>query len=509
MIDSAQNPSSPLLSLRSVSKSFPGVRALDNVDMDLHAGEVLALIGENGAGKSTLIKILGGIHPLDKGQILIDGKQVDIHGVRGAAQFGISVIHQELNLSENLNIAENIFLGRQPYIGPGFLQITHRKELHNRSAKLLEQIGLNISTRTQVEQLSIGQQQMVEIAKALSLNARIIIFDEPTSSLSSRETDKLFKVINNLRASGVGIIYISHRLREVQELADRVMVLRDGQYVGQIDKEQIEYDRMVSMMVGRDIEQYYHLHEHHIDNQPALEVKDLRYEAGTKPVNFTIGQGEIVGFAGLVGAGRTELARTLFGIDPILSGEIKVNSQGVKIRNPADAMKVGLMLVPEERKTQGLILEMAVPTNISMPSLPKLAPLGLLNRSAENKLARRQMNSLAIQLAWFHQKVFNLSGGNQQKVVLAKWLAMNPTVLVLDEPTRGVDVGAKSEIYGLIFKLAENGVGIMMISSEMEEVIAISDRIIVMHEGKLMGEVTGDQITGENIMTLATGTTLS
>lgn len=507
--DKTASTASPLLSLRSVSKQFPGVQALDSVDLDLNSGEVLALIGENGAGKSTLIKILAGIHPCDSGDIRIDNAPAQIHHVRDAMDRGISVIHQELNLSDNLNIAENIFLGRQPFTGGRFFQFTHRKVLHKRSAELLERVGLAESTRKRVEHLSIGQQQMIEIAKALSLNARILIFDEPTSSLSSHEADRLFDVINNLRQSGVGVIYISHRLKEVQDLADRVIVLCDGKKVGELTRREVDYNRMVSMMVGRDIEQYYHHQYHKVDNPPALEVVDLEYPAARKPVNFTICQGEIVGFAGLVGAGRSELARVLFGIDPITSGKVRVNSTNVKIRNPKDAIKIGVMLVPEERKTQGLVLEMPIPENISLAHLPKLAPLGLLNRRAERKLAGEQIDNLSIRTSGLEQLAVNLSGGNQQKVVLAKWLAMHPAVLILDEPTRGVDVGAKSEIYGLISQLTEKGVAIMMISSEMEEVIAMSDRVIVMHEGKIMGEVAGEQITEENIMTLSTGNLLS
>jgi ribose transport system ATP-binding protein len=505
MVYRVASSDSHLLSLRSVSKQFSGVLALDRVDLKLSNGEVLALIGENGAGKSTLIKILAGIHPCDSGEIRIDNASAEIHNVRDAMNRGISVIHQELNLSDNLNIAENIFLGRQPFTGGRFFQITKRKILYKRSTELLERVGLEVSPRTQVEHLSIGQKQMVEIAKALSLNARIIIFDEPTSSLSSREAERLFEVIKNLRQSGMGIIYISHRLKEVQELSDRVMVLRDGKKVGELTREEVDYNRMVSMMVGRNIDQYYHHQHHKVNNPPALEVIDLEYPAAHQPVNFVIRQSEIVGFAGLVGAGRSELARVLFGVDPLIRGKVRVNSKDVKIRSPKDAIKVGMMLVPEERKTQGLVLEMPISANISLARLPQLAPFGLLNRRAERELASKQVARLSIRTAGLKQLAVNLSGGNQQKVVLGKWLAMNPAVLILDEPTRGVDVGAKSEIYGLISQLTEKGVAIMMISSEMEEVIAMSDRVIIMHEGKIMGEVTGEQITEENIMTLSTG----
>lgn len=477
---------------------------MNQVDLELNAGEVLALIGENGAGKSTLIRILGGIYPPDEGEIRIDERRVEVSNVRDAMRLGISIIHQELNLSDNLNIAENIYLGRQPSRA-GWLQVTNKRLMHRQAAALLARVGLNISTGTLVDHLSIGQKQMIEIAKALSLDARVIVFDEPTSSLSIQESEKLFEVVDSLRASGLGVIYITHRLFEVRRLANRVMVLRDGRCVGELSQAEIEYQRMVSMMVGRDVQQYYHHSRHDVRAGSVLEVRDLSYPGARKPISFTIRHGEIVGFAGLVGAGRTELARALFGIDSVDSGWIRVQNRKLNLGSPRRAVDAGLLLVPEERKTQGLVLDMSLLANVSMACLSRLAPAGLMNRKAERELTQRQIKRLSIRAASPRQPVMFLSGGNQQKVVLAKWLSLDPAVMILDEPTRGVDVGAKSEIYGLISELAARGVGILLISSEMEEVIAMSDRIIVMHNGEITGELSGDTITEENILTLAIG----
>ena len=491
-----------LLSLCNVSKSFPGVKALDNVSLSLSDGETLALIGENGAGKSTLIKILGGIHLPDVGKIYIHGQSVRINNVRDANRLGISIIHQELNLCHNLNISENIFLGRYPTLA-GFLPITNKRLLHQRAEQLLSQIGLRLSPKTLVRRLSIGQQQMVEITKALSMNARIIVFDEPTSSLSAKEADRLFEVIGDLRRGGTGVIYVTHRLSEIKHLADRVIVLRDGKQVGHLNKSEIDYERMVRMMVGRDIRQYYPHRRHHLCDQDALKVENLQCSAAGEPVSFTIKKGEIVGFSGIVGAGRTELAKTLFGITPAKAGNIYTHGNKVRIRSPRDAVKAGILMVPEERKTQGLILQMTVPANISMAILPRLWFMGMLNRKAESELAKKQIEQLSIVSAAKNQTVVNLSGGNQQKVVLAKWFAMQAAVLILDEPTRGIDVGAKSEIYGLISEIAAKNVGIMLISSEMEEIVSISDRVIVMRNGCIRGTLSGEDMQREKIMSLA------
>jgi ribose transport system ATP-binding protein len=501
-------PRQPLLSVRAISKRFPGVQALRNVGLEVDAGEVVGLVGENGAGKSTLIKILGGIHRPDEGEILIDGDPAEILTVRDSMSLGISLIHQELNLAENLSIAENIFLGKQPYRGPSWLQITHRSVMYDRARELLRRVGLDMSPRTQVQGLSVGQRQLVEVAKALSIDARVLVFDEPTSSLSLTESRRLLELIKNLRDQGVAILYVSHRLGEVIELCDRTVVLRDGGFAGVLEKAAMETGRIVSLMVGRDIEKFYHHTDRSLSEDLALEVEDFVIPGATVPASFTIRRGEIVGFAGLVGAGRTELARALFGVDPALSGAVKIQGRPFRPGNPRRAIKAGLMLVPENRKEEGLVLEESVAANVSMAALPTLGKAGLYNRTGVQSLASEFVETLSIRTPALRQKVLNLSGGNQQKVVLAKWLAMKPGVLILDEPTRGVDVGAKSEIYELLFELVEKGVGVMMISSEMEEVIALSDRVVVMHARTISGELAGDDITEENIMKLAIGSTL-
>ena len=498
--------SPPRVSLQAIGKSFPGVRALDNVTVEVAAGQIVAIVGENGAGKSTLLKILGGIHQPDQGHVFIDGKPADLSSVRRSMDLGISLIHQELNLADNLSIAENIFLGKQPSRGSRFLPFTNRSMMDRESSRLLDLVGLKLSPRTLVGSLSVGQCQLVEVAKALSQSARVLIFDEPTSSLSVAESGRLMEQIKQLRNQGTGILYVSHRLNEVCQLADKVIVLRDGQHVGTLVGENISEKQMISLMVGRDIKQYYHRSGHEIDRQqPALAVQQLRYRAAASPISFSVGRGEIVGFAGLVGAGRTELARVLFGIDPILGGQFQIDGRPVRYRTPVGAVKAGMAMVPEDRKAHGLVLPMPLCRNIGLTVLSRLGSWPWYNRLAETQLARRLANELTIHAASLQQTTGLLSGGNQQKVVLAKWLASEPRVFVLDEPTRGVDVGAKSEIYRLIFELSAKGVGIMMISSEMEEIIGVSDRVIVMHEGSIQGELTGDQINEEAVMSLAIG----
>lgn len=500
----------PLLSLRSIGKTFPGVQALRDVSVEVDGGEIVAIVGENGAGKSTLLKVLGGIYPPDAGEIFVEGEQQVLRDVRQAMQLGIQLIHQELNLAENLSIAENIFLGRQPFRGFRWLQIADRRMMHGQSARLLQEVGLRVSTRTLVRMLSVSQQQLVEIAKALSAAARILVFDEPTSSLSLVEASRLLALIEQLRDQGVAILYVTHRLREVTRLADRVVVLRDGQHVGTLVGGEIKQSKMISLMVGREVQQFGHKPKRDMEYEiPALKVCELDYPAAGAPMSFEIQPGEIVGFAGLVGAGRTELSRALFGVDARTSGDIRVAGKRVVIRSPVDAMRAGLALVPEDRRLHGLVLPMPVRPNVSMAALPQISPCGWLNRAAENRMAAEKVVALRVRTTGLQQRAEQLSGGNQQKVVLAKWLAMQPRVLILDEPTRGVDVGAKSEIYRLIFELASRGVAIMVISSEMEEIIGIADRVIVMYEGRIMGELSGNHISEETIMTLAIGETLS
>jgi ribose transport system ATP-binding protein len=503
----------PLLELRSISKQFPGVRALDAVDLAIAAGEIVGLVGENGAGKSTLIKIIGGIYRPNDGQLLLDGSPVTFPSVRDSLEAGIRLIHQELHLAESLSIAENLFLGRQPYRFSHWLPVTHRRQMAAKAEELLHRVGLAQSPWCRVADLSIGQQQLVEIAKALAGAARLLVFDEPTSSLSTTDADRLIELIRSLRRAGTTILYISHRLAEVKALADRVVVLRDGRRVGELIGKAIEHDRMVSLMVGRDLRQYFRQKAHHVRTGEALRVTDLRLTAAEQPINFHINRGEIVGLAGLVGAGRTELARALFGVDAIASGRIEVAPEnGLENRrdrtwprNPGHAIARGLFLVPEERKTQGLLLNDSVGDNITLAALPRLARLLLRNRRAERRLVRQQIPALSIRATSPDQRVLTLSGGNQQKVVLARWLALEPQVLILDEPTRGIDVGSKSEIYGLLFDLAERGVGILVISSEMEELLGVCDRILVMRAHAIQGELTGSAMTEENILRLAIG----
>jgi ribose transport system ATP-binding protein len=496
----------PLLEVRKATKRFPGVLAIDRVDLQLAKGEVLAVIGENGAGKSTLMKILAGVQMPGSGQILLDGKPVSIDSVRTALGLGISLIHQELNLSGNLDVGANIFLGREPRR----FGLIDEDRIRRESRRFLELVGLNVEPDTIADTLSIGHQQMVEIAKALSTSARILIMDEPTSSLSQHETEQLFRVIKDLRSRGVSIVYISHRLGEVKELADRVLVMRDGRNAGLLERHEIDHDRMVKLMVGRDISQFYARQPHALD-RPLLEVHELRTPAHPRhALSFSVRAGEIVGVAGLVGAGRTEMLRVLFGIDRALGGTITVDGQTLNMRSSRDAIRAGIALVPEDRKRQGLIIEMSVRENISLASLHhNRRALGFLNDTAEQRDSVAMIDKLAIKTPGMEQMVQYLSGGNQQKVVLGKWLSLEPRVLLLDEPTRGIDVGAKQEIYALMEQLAKQGVAILFASSEMEEILGMSDRTLVMHEGRITGELSRGQLSEEAVMQLATGRTLS
>lgn len=490
-----------LLEVRGVTKRFPGVLALNGVSFTLGKGEVLAVIGENGAGKSTLMKILAGVQLPDQGDILIDGKPVRFSGVEQALSAGVSLIHQELNLADNLDVGANVFLGREP-LRAGLI---HRSRILEESRKYLDMVGLDVPPQTIVGDLPIGRQQLVEIAKALSTQARILIMDEPTSSLSQRETAALFAVVKDLRDRGVSIIYISHRLGEVKELADRVTVLRDGENAGDIGRADIDHDRMVRMMVGRDISQFYDRVAHD-KGDTLLSVRNVVSPAHPNhELNFSLRAGEIVGVAGLVGAGRTEMLETLFGVTPALCGSIKVCGQPVTMDSPRDAIRAGIALVPEDRKQAGLVIEMGVKANLSLAALSRDGRKGFLNRSAENAISDEMIAAMRIKTPHDQQVVQFLSGGNQQKVVLGKWLAMKPKVLLLDEPTRGIDVGAKEEIYKLMHDLAGQGVAILFVSSEMEEVLSLSDRTLVMHEGRLCGELQREELSEEAVMHLATG----
>ncbi len=502
---SAAEPNArPLLEVRGLCKRFPGVRALHEVNLTLARGEVLAVIGENGAGKSTLMKILAGVQEPDMGEILVNGECVRFDNVRSAERAGIALIHQELNLADNLDVASNIFLGREPQR----LGFVNRRRLYSDSSDFISRVGLDCTPRTLVSTLSPGRQQLVEIAKALSTNARVLIMDEPTSSLSQHETEQLYRVVKGLRSRGISVIYISHRLGEVKELADRVSVLRDGVNAGELQRDEITHDAMVRLMVGRDLGR----HDRTARGQgvPLLEVRGLCTPAHPRsPLGFSVRPGEIVGVAGLVGSGRTEMLRVLFGIDRAMGGEICVEGKLVRIESPRDAIRAGLALVPEDRKQQGVILEMAVSQNITLASLRRDARLGFRNPKLEATTAERMSAQLRVKTPSLSQFVQFLSGGNQQKVALAKWLALEPRVLLLDEPTRGIDIGAKQEIYRLMEELAGRGVAILFVSSEMEEVLRMSDRALVMHEGRITGELSRKQLSEEAIMRLATAHSVS
>lgn len=495
----------PLLTVRQVRKQFPGVLALDGVSLTLGVGEVLALVGENGAGKSTLMKILGGLYAADDGEVLLDGRVVRFSNVNDATAAGISLIHQELNLAENLTVAANVFLGREQLTGRLWLK---DRKMAGEAADLLKRVGLSETlVNTQVARLAPGQKQLVEIARALSLKARVIIMDEPTSSLTQSETDRLYEVIDDLREGGVSIIYISHRLAEVKRCADRVTVLRDGKNAGELAKHEIHHDAIVRLMVGRDLKGFYPRTERRVrEGPPALELRGVTYSNGpSTPVSFKLRAGEIVGMAGLVGAGRTELAEALFGLRTIAAGDVLVDGKTVSIRHPSDAVKAGLLMAPEDRRLNGLVLEKSVGFNFSLPNLDMFSVHGLVSSFRERKTSRELCDRLRVKTPSIYQAVVLLSGGNQQKVVLGKWLARTPHVLILDEPTRGVDVGARSEIYALMDKLAGDGVAVWMISSDLEEILGMSDRVLVLHEGKLAGELTRSELSEEAVMQLATG----
>ena len=494
----------PLLEVRQVTKRFPGVVALSDVSLTLHPAEVLAVIGENGAGKSTLMKILAGVQEPDEGTLVVDGNPVRINSVLKSLSLGIALIHQELNLSDNLDVGANIFLGREP-IKNGFID---KRKIADNSADLLRRVGLNVDPDTIVETLPIGQQQLVEIARALSVNARVLIMDEPTSSLSQKETETLFDVVKDLRQQGVSVIYISHRLGEVTELADRVTVMRDGENAGDLSVDEISHDRMVQLMVGREVSQLYS----RTPKEPGdviLEVSDLvTFAHPTQALSFSVRKGEIVGVSGLVGAGRTEMLQVLFGVEPRLSGDVRIAGKSLALKSPLDAINAGMVLVPEDRKQQGVVLEMAVRSNIGLAGLNRnKRSFGWLNANQEAADSQDMTERLRIKTPSQEQIVQFLSGGNQQKVVLGKWLSMKPDILLLDEPTRGIDVGAKQEIYSLMEDLAATGMAILFVSSELEEILGMSDRAIVMHEGAIAGELSREELSEESIMQLATGNT--
>jgi ribose transport system ATP-binding protein len=499
------NPTTtPLLEMKGISKRFPGVVALNNVSLEACPGEIVALMGENGAGKSTLMKILGGVHQPDAGEIRIGGEAITIHSVNDSMRMGIGFIHQELNVLPNLDVAANVFLGREPRFG-GFLNLVDRRKIEGETEKLLNRLDVEVSPRAQVGDLSIAQRQMIEIAKALSLDTRLLIMDEPTSSLTLAETTRLLEVVKDLRSQGVSVIYISHRLGEVTEIADRVIVLRDGANAGTLEREEINHDRIVQLVVVRDLQ---HVHTPKTDSiQPDFfVVENLRTRRyPDKPVSFNVGRGEVLGVAGLVGAGRTEVAQALFGVEPALGGRIMLDGEELKISSSQESISKGFCLIPEDRRNLGLITGWTVRENITLATLTSYARGGLVDFAAENKAAVEMSSKLRVKTPSVEALVSQLSGGNQQKVVLAKWLLRKLKVIIFDEPTRGIDVGAKSEIYELINHLAADGAAVIVISSDLEEILRISDRIAVMHEGNLTGVLRRAEASEEEIMRLAVG----
>lgn len=498
----------PVLQATHIHKRFPGVHALDDVSIDVHAGEVLALVGENGAGKSTLMKILAGAIQPDEGTVTIAGEEVSIANPRQSQALGIGIIYQELSLVDALSVGENIFLGDLPRSRVMNWKVDW-PELWRRTEVLLERVGCPVGPRTQVSQLSVAQKQMVEIARALARNVRILILDEPTSSLTSQETATLFEIIRSLKERGVGIIYISHRLEEVFEIAQRATVLRDGRLVGTIDVASATPEKLISMMVGRDLSHLF-VRAAESYGPVVLQVRGLRRKGVLEDIDFEVRPGEILGLAGLVGSGRTELVRAVFGADPVDAGETLIEGTPVRIRSPRDAVRLGIGFVPEDRKQQALFLRMAVRENISVPVLTRIgATPAFPSRSRERSLANKYIGDLNIRTPSMEQMVGALSGGNQQKVIIARWLATNPRILILDEPTRGIDVGAKAEVHALIADLAEHGVAIIMVSSELPEVLGMSHRVLVMRQGRIAADLPRSEATEESIMAAATGQSIA
>jgi ribose transport system ATP-binding protein len=493
-----------LLEMKEISKSFPGVKVLDGVMLNLKRGEVLALMGENGAGKSTLMKILGGIYQRDGGTIVVKGQTQETMTPDIAAKRGIAIIHQELNLIPHLSVMENIFLGREFTYGKSGL--VNWSRMRTEAKRWLEQLAIDLDPATLVGNLSVGQQQMIEIAKALSMQADILVLDEPTAALTNREIDALFEVIAALKQKGVGMIYISHRMEEIFQISDRITVLRDGKYVGTVTTEQTNLDELVKMMVGREITDRFPKVEVK-PGEERLRVENLTVRGKLSGISFSLRSGEIVGVAGLMGAGRTEMAKALFGAEKMDGGAIFVDGKQVRISQPIDAIRAGIALVTEDRKEEGLVLPLSVRENIALPNLAKLSSLGVMNRKAERTLSEETIRRLLIKTSGGEQAAGSLSGGNQQKVVIGKWLATKPKILILDEPTRGVDIGAKKEIYDIMNRLAQEGVAILMISSELPEVLGMSDRVLVMHEGRITGSFSRAEATQELIMHAATGGT--
>jgi ribose transport system ATP-binding protein len=498
----------PILEVRQICKSFPGVRVLKSVNLSIWPGEVHAFMGENGAGKSTLMKILAGAYHPDSGEIILDGKTVHFRTPHEARVAGIGIIYQELTVAPNLTVSGNVFLGSEL---KRFGFMTDTAEMDRKTQEVLNRLGARFKATQRAAHLAVAEQQQVEIARALFYKSRILVMDEPTAALSDRETDRLFEVVRQLRSEGMAIIYISHRMAEVYELADRLSVLRDGEYVGELLRPEFSADKVIEMMVGRRLEDFYE-HTKHTAGRVVMEVKNMSDGDRVKNASLQLRQGEVLGLAGLVGAGRTELARLIFGADKRKSGEVYLDGKKLQINQPQDAIRAGIGYVPEDRKLQGVFLQMSSGENITMNILGRCATAGVLNFKKLTERANAEVKAMRVRTASLKQRAGGLSGGNQQKLLLARWLEINPRVLILDEPTRGVDVGAKAEIYALIQQLLEKGMAVLFISSELPEIVGVCDRVLVMREGEITGEVggeTGIEITQQNIMKFATDVTRS
>ena len=492
-----------LVLMEGIDKSFPGVHALDHCDFELRSGEVHALVGENGAGKSTLMKVLAGIYSKDSGTVYHKGDEVELPNPRSAQDLGISMIHQELNLMGHLTVAQNIYIGREPRMGVRFL--LDEKGLNEQTEELFAGMHLKLDPRTKVSDLTIAKQQLVEIAKALSFNSEVLIMDEPTAALTEAEIEDLFTIIRGLRDNGVGIVYISHRLEELKQISDRITVMRDGRYVDTVNTEEATIDEIISMMVGRTIFEATPEVPDNPSTEIVLEVKNITRARDLRDVSFNLKRGEILGFAGLMGAGRTEVARVIFGADRMESGEIYIKGKKVAINSPQDAVDNGIAYLSEDRKRYGLALGLDVKTNVALAAFNRfLGLLGWVNNSKITNTPNHYVSELTIKTPSVEQKTKNLSGGNQQKVVIGKWLAADTDILIFDEPTRGIDVGAKSEIYRLLNDLAKQGKSIIMISSELPEILRMSHRVIVMCEGRITGDIPIEEATQEIIMHYAT-----
>ena len=491
-----------ILEMKNITKRFPGVLALDKVQLTLRKGEVHVLLGENGAGKSTLIKTITGAYIPDEGEMIFDGQRVKLESPLHAQKLGISAVYQEFNLIPELDAAKNIFLGKELTHGVKL----NSKEMYKKSAKYLEEIGANINIKVPVKTLGVASQQMIEIAKAISTDCKVLILDEPTAVLTNQEIDKLFEVVEVLKKKGVAIVFISHRLEEINRIGDRVTVMRDGTYVNTVDVEKgnLNTDYLVKLMVGREITNKFPK-EHIKIGKEVLKVENLNRKGVLNNINFSLHKGEILGIGGLVGAGRTETVKAIFGADHIDSGKIYINGKEVSIKQPLDAIRLGIGLAPEDRKAEGLNLGMTIGDNIIMSSTDKISRCGVINPKKRQQIPTNLKDELKIVTPSINQIVGNLSGGNQQKVVLSKWLASDSKIVIFDEPTRGIDVGAKVEVYQLMNKLIRNGVAIIMISSELPELLAMSDRILVMHEGSIAGELKSEEATQEIVLKLASG----